>query len=70
MQFWVLDSEATEETKEDWISKLFQLSDNESPKRKGCKSPASKRKKATAKAKGKSKAAKKACESQSLYNTP
>ena len=29
MQYWVLDSEETEERKEDWISKLFSMDDVE-----------------------------------------
>ena len=68
-QFWVLDSEATEETKEDWISKLFKLSDNESPTSKGRASPNGKKtKRSNAKGKANGKAAKKACESQCLCN--
>ena len=66
MQFWVLDSEATEERKEDWISRLFKMSDEDgSPRSKGKKSP-TKSRKGSAKAKAKAKATKKAWEAYVL----
>ena len=54
-QYWVLDSEETEERKEDWISKLLSMDDVEDPvatprKKKG---KTSKTKKAAPKAKAK-----------------
>ena len=31
MQYWVLDHESQEEVKEDWITKMFKLSEGPSP---------------------------------------
>ena len=65
----VPDGRTLFKTKEDWISKLFKLSDNESPTSKGRASPNGKKtKRSNAKGKADGKAAKKACESQCLCN--
>ena len=46
MQYWVLDHESQEEVKEDWISKLFKLSEGPSPPTPGStrSTPAKKKK--------------------------
>ena len=65
MHFWVLDSKATEERKEDWISRLFKMSDEDGSPRSGRKSP-TKSRKGSAKARAKAKATKKAWETYVL----
>ena len=68
LQFWVLDTEATEELKEDWISKLLSMDDAPSasatPVKRG-KRKGKNNKKAKAKAKAKAQVSEMP---QPLYN--